>query len=130
MSNAQQPSAKSPAGALAVPARKPAPPLAKLKAERVQLEAQQRLKAERVQERLRALPGGWRLLDGGQGIRRLRLFPTAHAAASHAGFVVQSAAHAGQPVAVELAGPQLGIVIRARSCGLSDAALDFAQALG
>ena len=69
-------------------ARRPVPAPTSLKAERVQLSAESpraRLKAERVQEKLRVMPG-WRLVSGGWAIDRLREFPDPRSAVAFAGF--------------------------------------------
>ena len=112
--------------------RQPMPPADALKAERVQLGAEpysERLKAERVQHRLKAMPG-WRLIPDGKAVDRLRQFPNAQVAADFAGFLARFAASTGQPVGVELAGKHVTITVRARNAGLTEAVLDFAQALG
>ena len=104
-----------------------------LKAERVQLTAEpysERLKAERVQLRLKAMPG-WQLDGGGLAIDRLRQFPSARVAAAFAGYISEFAAYLGHPVGLDLAGKNVSITIRARhASGLSESALDFAQAIG
>ena len=52
-------------------------------------------------------------------------------AADFAGYLAQFAAQVGQPVAVELGGKRVTITLRAREgSGLTEAALDFTQALG
>ena len=120
-------------GARSLRPQQQVPPAEPLKAERVQLTAEpysERLKAERVQLRLRAMPG-WRLGSGGRSVDRVRQFPSPRVAADFANFVAQFSALAGQPVAVELAGKHLTIAVRGRNgCGLTESALDFAQALG
>jgi pterin-4a-carbinolamine dehydratase len=120
-------------GARVLRPRQPVPPEDRLKAERVQLAGEpysERLKAERVQQRLKAMPG-WRLAAGGKSVDRLRQFPSMRVAASFAGFLTQFAAYIGQPIAVDLQGKHLTITVRARNgSGLTEAALDFAQALG
>jgi len=119
-------------GAEALRPLSPVPPVDSLKAERVQLAAEpysERLKAERVQSRLKGMPG-WRLAAGGKAVDRLRQFPNPRVAADFAGFLAQFASHTGQPVGVELAGQRLTITVRARGSGLTEAVLDFAQALG
>lgn len=109
------------------------PPVDPLKAERVQSTAEpcsERLKAERVQSRLRAMPG-WQLASAGRAVNRRRQFPSARVAADFVNFVAQFSAQAGQAVALELAGKHLTIAVRAGSgSGLTESALDFAQALG
>ena len=108
-------------------------PEERLKAERVQLAAEpfsDRLKAERVQLRLEAMPG-WRLAAGGRVLDRLRQFPSPRVAAEFTGYVAQFAAQVRQPIAVELGGKRVTLTLWARGgSGLSEATLDFAQALG
>src|SRR5262245_18632907 len=125
------PSPLSPAVPDVTPARRPAPPPSRLKAERVQLRiepAPGRLKAERVQERLAAMPG-WFVV--GNGLGRVRELPSPQAAAAHAGFVAQAASTAGQRVVIQLAGSRVTLFLRGRlRDGLTETAMDFAQALG
>ena len=120
-------------GARGIRPRQPLPPADSLKAERVQLVAEpnsERLKAERVQQRLQGMTG-WRLCPGGKSIDRLRQFPNAQVAADFAGFLARFAADTGQPIGVELAGKHVTIAVRARQgSGLTETALDFAQTLG
>jgi hypothetical protein len=106
-----------------------------LKAERVQeplaAKVEARLKSERVQERLKRMPG-WGLLQGGRGIDRVKNLETAECAADYGGFVLRQAARNQQVVRVELRGPRvlLAVFAAARSGGLTDKHLDFAAALG
>ena len=133
MSSKSKQEAVGSAGTRVLRPRQPLPPADALKAERVQLTAEPylaRLKAERVQQRLKAMPG-WRLAAGGKTIDRLRQFPTPRAAAAFAGFLSELAADTGQPLGIELSGKHVTITVRARSgSDLTEAALDFAQALG
>ena len=95
-----------------------------LKAERVQLGA------EPFADRLKAMPG-WRLAAGGRVLDRRRQFPNPRLAAEFIGYVAQLAAQVRQPIAVELGGKRVTLTLRARGgSGLSEATLDFAQALG
>src|SRR5947208_3057954 len=81
-----------------------------LKAERVQLDLagtppleepqgliEERLKAERVQERLKRMPG-WSLAKSGQAIGRARELPSAFGATDYAIFVLREAARTRQRV--------------------------------
>jgi len=114
-----------------------------LKAERVQAEAvapvasiTNRLKAERVQERLRRMPG-WRLVPGGRAIDRVKDLGNAESAADFAGFVLRKAARDKQVVRVEIQGTRLLLSVlsptpsRARNgVWVTDHQLDFAATLG
>src|SRR4030095_29247 len=59
---------------------------------------QERLKAERVQEELKAMPG-WRLASGGKAIHRAKAFPTAEVARLYSTFVTGYAGAPDLPVA-------------------------------
>ena len=109
-----------------------------LKAERVQEElvakVDARLKAERVQARLKEMPG-WRLLQGGRGIDRVKELGSSEGAADYAGFVLRQAARDQQVTRVELQGSRvlLAVFAKGRSggrSGLTAKQLDFAAALG
>lgn len=109
-----------------------------LKAERVQEElvakVDARLKAERVQARLKEMPG-WRLLKGGRGIDRVKELGSSEGAADYAGFVLRQAARDQQVTRVELQGSRvlLAVFAMGRSggrSGLTTKQLDFAAALG
>jgi hypothetical protein len=110
-----------------------------LKAERVQLELtaqDNRLKAERVQDRLRRMPG-WGLVPGGRGVDRVKDLGTAESAADFAGFVLRKAARDNQIVRVEIQGARLHMTLLspipsgARSgVWVTDNQLDFAATLG
>jgi pterin-4a-carbinolamine dehydratase len=125
------------ANAEAQAARRPVPAPTSLKAERVQLSAespQARLKAERVQEKLRAMPG-WRLVPGGWAIGRLREFPDPRSAVAYAAFLAEFASRSRQPIGIDLMGTRVGITlwtkpVHGRRVGLSEAVLNFARALG
>src|SRR5262245_10674247 len=114
-------------------ARRPVPAPTSLKAERVQLSAespQARLKAERVQEKLRAMPG-WRLVPGGRAIDRLREFPDPPSAVAYAGFLAEIASRSRQPIGIDLVGSRVGITLwtkpeHGRRVGLNEAVLNFA----
>jgi pterin-4a-carbinolamine dehydratase len=94
----------------------------------------QRLKAERVQEMLQALPA-WRLLEGGKSIDRAFLFPSPQVAEAYSAFVLSFASAAGHAVkldhhksqvVVTLAGPRA----KGRQLDLTEDILTFAQKLG
>ena len=123
----------SPAAPTTSPARRPPPsPSNPLKAERVQLAVfppAPSLKAERVQERLAAMPG-WSLL-GPKSLGRLREFPDSSLAAIYAGFLTRYALNTGHPLAIQVRGTRVRLIVRPRAgCGLTEETLDFAQALG
>jgi pterin-4a-carbinolamine dehydratase len=91
-----------------------------------------RLKAERVQEKLRAVPG-WRLLSGGKGVDRVREFQDPRVAAAWAQFVNLYAERAGLPAEVTVSGARVMVVLRDRvhrGGSLTDAVLDFVKVLG
>jgi pterin-4a-carbinolamine dehydratase len=90
-----------------------------------------RLKAERVQEKLRALPG-WRLLAGGKALDRVREFQDPRVAVAWAQFASLSAERAGLPAEVTVSGHRVLLILRDRihRGALSDAVLDFAKLLG
>ena len=95
---------------------------------------EERLKAERVQEQLKALPG-WQLSWREQAINRAREFGTPQDAASFASFVAGLAAGANQMVNVFLAGAHvmvtlLGRPVRGGGRGLSQSVVDFARRIG
>ena len=114
-----------------------------LKAERVQQEGVaaaavrmrpllDRLKAERVQERLRQMPE-WGMVAGGYAIDRARDLASAGSAADYGTFVLREAARTGQKVRIGLNGRRVVITIlgsrRGQSRGISMAQLDFAAGL-
>lgn len=118
-------------------ARRPAPTPTSLKAERVQLAAESpeaRLRAERVEQKLRGLPG-WRLVSGGKAIDRLRDLQDPHSAAAYAGVLTELASRLQQPIGIDLLGNRVGITLwtqpeHGRHVGLSEAVLNFARMLG
>ena len=109
-----------------------------LKAERVQFELaalghEDRLKAERVQERLRKMPG-WALAQGGQAIDRARFLPSPFGAADYASFVLREAARTRQRVQISLNGSRVVISVLAPFQGegsgvIGRKQLDFAASL-
>jgi hypothetical protein len=70
----------------------------------------QRLKSERVQEELKTM-AGWTPAQEEQAIECVKTFPTPEIAALYAGFVSRFAAAAGFPVALSLAGGQVGVTV-------------------
>lgn len=95
---------------------------------------QERLKAERVQEELKAMPG-WRLASGGKAIHRAKAFPTAEVARLYGTFVTGYAGALGLPVLTSSSGGQVVVILHApRSHGrigqLTESVLDLARRLG
>jgi len=94
----------------------------------------QRLKSERVQEELQAMPA-WRLLEGGKSIDRAFQFPSPQVAERYSAFVMAFASAAGQAVNLDLNRGQVVVTLAApRSKGrqgdLTEEILTFAQKLG
>lgn len=118
-----------PVSELRRPPRRPAGSLAAQPVETVE----NRLKSERVEERLRQMPG-WKLLPGGRAIDRIRDLATPEIAADYAAWVLRSAARLGRSVGVQLIGGRyLAITLEGKSGPsrrLSEADLDFAKCLG
>jgi pterin-4a-carbinolamine dehydratase len=93
-----------------------------------------RLKPERVQELLRALPG-WRLRQDGGGIENVRSFNSPKAARAFVGHVCKLAEIRRQPVNVRLAGKQVSITLQghpAKGCvgGINGAVFNLAGKIG
>jgi pterin-4a-carbinolamine dehydratase len=124
-----------PAAPETIPERQPAAP-EQLKAERVQLQIEaggQRLKAERVQDRLTRMPG-WRMTGRGRSLSRVREFPDAPTAAAYAGYLTQLAVQRGQPLSVELTEASVTVTVRGKAhrglrAGLTEDDLEFARSL-
>lgn len=113
--------------------RPPRRPAGSLTAQPVET-VENRLKSERVEERLRQMPG-WKLLPGGRTIDRIRDLSTPEIAADYAAWVLRSAARLGRCVGVQLIGGRyLAITLEGKSGSsrrsLSEADLDFAKCLG
>jgi pterin-4a-carbinolamine dehydratase len=94
----------------------------------------QRLKAERVQEMLQAMPA-WRLLPGGKAIDRAFQFPAPAVAAAWATFVAAFAAALGHTVTLDIAVDQVVLTlaapkVRGRQGELTESILELAQRLG
>jgi hypothetical protein len=90
-----------------------------LKSERVQKEqaaeppkvqAETRLKSERVQARLKRMPG-WNLAADGHGIDRVRMLPSALGAADYATFILREAARTRQKVRIGLSGSEVVVTV-------------------
>lgn len=95
--------------------------------------AEQRLKSERVQSRLKRMPG-WTLVGDGLAIDRVRQFADPLVAASYLTFASLVSRQMGQPLKISLTGSTVIIVLTGRSKGaakgLSDQVLDLAEQLG
>ena len=111
-----------------------APEKAHLKAERVQLSPVARLKAERVQEALKRLPG-WELDAGGQEIVRARKFKDAVGARAFVGLVCRLSSGQRQPVRIRLSGERVVVTLKGhpvRGCtgGLGKPVFKLAEMIG
>lgn len=94
----------------------------------------EKLKAERVQEKLAAMPG-WGLSEDGSSIDRVRQFGSPLTAAAWAESVVISAGQEGHSVDVGLSGSVATVIVHGATfngsmVGLTDSILDFANRLG
>ena len=96
-------------------------------------QAQQRLKAERVQRRLQRLPG-WRLQSGGRAVDRVWNFPNAQVAASFLSYAALLASQTGQPFQATVSGETVVVALPGRSTrpggGITEEVLDLAEQLG
>lgn len=95
---------------------------------------EQRLKAERVQELLKSMPG-WQLLKSGRAIDRARRFTDTRVATAYAVFVLESAGSRGLPVNVLLSGEVVMLTlhgpVRRETFGeLTTGVLELAHSLG
>ena len=93
---------------------------------------QQRLKAERVQDALKALPG-CKLASGNKAIDRVYSFTTAALASAYAGYVTEAARLAEMPVDLSVAGATLVVTLsaplRGGGHGVTESVLNFAKQL-
>jgi pterin-4a-carbinolamine dehydratase len=98
------------------------------------LTQEEKLKAERVQERLRQEASAWRLINGGTGINRTREFPDVRVAMSYVSYVSVLASCMRLPVTVLLNGSRAVISLQGRRKGkrrgVTDAMVDIAAAIG
>jgi pterin-4a-carbinolamine dehydratase len=101
------------------------------KALRMPRRRNEKLKAERVQEELKRMPG-WSLGPNGKMIVSAREFSQPAAAAKFAGFVAEVAASERQPVQLGLWGNWVFLTLSPRqgTGGLNMPVLDFARQLG
>ena len=97
--------------------------------EQKSMEVGNRLKAERVQEALRAMPE-WKQVEAGKAIVRVRELPGT-AAAEYGAFVLSLAAALHQPVQLVLTGKQVVITLRGTpETGINNSTLRLAGHLG
>jgi pterin-4a-carbinolamine dehydratase len=93
---------------------------------------QQRLKAERVQDALKVLPG-WRLTSGTKAIDRVYSFATAALASAYTGYVTEAARLAEMPVDLSVAGATVVVTLsaplRGGGHGVTESVLNFAKQL-
>lgn len=96
--------------------------------------AEARLKAERVQEMLRAMPQWQQILEG-KGINRVRSFPSPEVAMLYGTFVTGFAKAHELPVNLSLCGGKVAIALHARRNrgrlgALTEEVVGFAQQIG
>lgn len=91
-------------------------------------QVQNRLKAERVQEELRTIPG-WKLGSSGRVIDRVHEFPELDVAMGYAGFVQRYAKSLKLPVTVSVSGGMVRLALSGTRF-LTKEVLDFARRLG
>lgn len=98
------------------------------------LTAEEKLKAERVQERLRQEAPSWRLINGGTGVNRTREFPDIRAAMAYVSYVSVLASCLRLPVSVLLTGTRAVVSLQGRRKGklrgVTESMVDFAAAIG
>ncbi|HEV8583019.1 MAG TPA: hypothetical protein VGX68_28460 [Thermoanaerobaculia bacterium] len=92
---------------------------------------EQKLKAERVQEELKAMPG-WRLLPNGSSLHRSRQFYLPGEAARYAAFAGELAASQHQRIELYLSGTRVTVVVFGPKGigGITKNVLGFARQLG
>ncbi|HEY9422480.1 MAG TPA: hypothetical protein VIW92_13775 [Thermoanaerobaculia bacterium] len=89
----------------------------------------ERLKAERVEERLKDLPG-WRSLKSGIAIERIKSFPTSRAARAYASYASELAESLGQFASVNHTVDQVILILYGPLvCGRRDVVTDPSFAL-
>ncbi len=97
-------------------------------------EVQERLKSERVQEELRAMPA-WQLAHEEKAIESVKTFPTPEVAALYAAYAARYGTAAGYPVTVSISGGQVCVTVFApqvNGCAgdLTESVLAFARQVG
>ena len=94
-------------------------------------DAEAKLKSERVEERLRAMPE-WRLTLEDKAITRAKELPTSQVATLYSAYVTGLAAASNLPVCVNVAGGRVLVTLfarrnRGRFTNLTEAVLDLAE---
>ena len=96
-------------------------------------QALQRLKAERVQLRLKRLQG-WKMLAEGKAIDRVRQFDDPLVATAYLSFASLLARQAGQPLRAMMSGKTIVLALTGRTKGpvkgITEDVLDLAEQLG
>lgn len=97
-----------------------------------QSQAQERLKSERVQSRLKRMQG-WRTQPGGKAIDRVREFPDPLVAAVYLAFAALLARQSGLPLRASVTGSAILVALtgsKRAGGGLTEEVLDLAEQLG
>lgn len=98
------------------------------------LTQEEKLKAERVQERLRQEAPAWRLINSDTGINRAREFPDVRVAMAYVSYVSVLASCQRLPVSVLLTGNRAVVSLQGRRKGkrrgVTESMVDFAAAIG
>lgn len=95
-------------------------------------QAEERLKSERVQLRLKQMEG-WQMQSGGKAIDRVRKFPDALVAASYLAFAALLARKVGVPLRASVTGNTIQLSVGGntkRSEGITEKVLTLAEQLG
>lgn len=96
---------------------------------------EERLKAERVEERFKRLPG-WKVAAGGRAIDRVRQFRDAASASAYAGFAAELVAGERQRLRIELFSKQVVLTLQGAPRhkgdrgGITESVLNLAADLG
>lgn len=95
---------------------------------------QERLRQEHAQEVLQTLPG-WRMTADGKALHRAKELPSPAIASLYSAYVTGFAGALSLPVAVNVCGGQVMVVLHARRnrgrlTAVTDAVLEFARRLG
>lgn len=97
-------------------------------------EAEARLKSERVEQRLRAMPQ-WRRTLEGKAITRVKELPSPEAATMYSSLVISLAGASNLPVSVNVISGRVLVTLHARRnrgrfTNLTEAVLDLAEKIG
>jgi pterin-4a-carbinolamine dehydratase len=92
---------------------------------------EEKLKAERVQEKLLSMPG-WRPSSDGKGLVKVRVLRDNRTALAYTAYVSTATEGAGHRLHIILSGPRVFMTLqsRARHGGFTESLLDFAKDLG